>query len=200
MTPELPTNLDPILNEYYATQFQDIPLASSPDQTVLPWNIPPETGQYLYDLVLRTRPLRILEIGTGTGCSGLWMGLAANQYNGHIDTIDYFDDKILIARDWFDRAGLSQTITVHHCRALEYLQTYAGESYDMVFLDADRTSYHKYLPYLIEHTTPHTTIICDNAIDHAHNFEYFIQRLSDYPDLSHELIDVGDGLLCITRT
>jgi len=52
------------------------------------WNVPPQDGRFLYDLILARGYKRGLEIGTSNGYSGLWLGLALRKNGGKLITIE----------------------------------------------------------------------------------------------------------------
>ncbi|MCO5613706.1 hypothetical protein L7F22_067984 [Adiantum nelumboides] len=50
----------------------------------------------------------------------------------------YFED---LARPYFEKAGVSSKIDVKVGKALDFLQSYDGEPFDLIFIDADKTGY-----------------------------------------------------------
>jgi predicted O-methyltransferase YrrM len=173
--------------------------SKDPDSLILPWNIPPVAGQFLYDLVLEKRPQHILEMGTSTGYSALWLGAAAQNYGGHINTVDYFDRKIPIATKNISDAGLNDTITIHHGRIIPLMEATPDNYYGFVFMDADKSNYHHYLPHLLRIMTPDGIIVADNAINFASHMTDFVELCKNNKELTVELLDVGNGLLVVRR-
>ena len=54
-----------------------------------PWGITEEQGRLIYDFILRTKPVEILELGTGVGTSACYMAAALDELGaGRITTID----------------------------------------------------------------------------------------------------------------
>lgn len=166
----------------------------SSEEKILPWNISPQTGEYLFDLVLSRKPARILELGTSTGYSTLWLGAAAQSYAGTIDTADYYDRKVEIAKKFIQKAGLENIITIHHIRIATFLKSRKDEEYDFIFLDADKNNYHNYLPELLRVMKPKSILVVDNAISHGDRMKSFFDMCDTSKHISVELVPVGSGL------
>ena len=155
-------------------------------------NITPDTGQLLAILIRATRARRILEIGTSNGYSTLWLAWAASDTDGQVETIEANADKVAMARANFERAGLSQRITLQHGTALEILGGLAGP-YDLIFLDADRSSYLAYYEHLLRLLRPGGLLDTDNVVSHANELVEFLGRLRSDPRLESVTLPVGNG-------
>lgn len=166
----------------------------SSEEKVLPWNISPETGKYLFDLVMEHKPAKILELGTSTGYSTLWLGAAAQSYEATIDTVDYYDRKIEIARNYIQKAGLENIVNIHHTRIATFLKTVKAEEYNFVFLDADKNNYHNYLPELLRVMKQGSMLVVDNAINYKDRMIDFLTMCNENENLKTELVSVGTGL------
>jgi predicted O-methyltransferase YrrM/mRNA-degrading endonuclease toxin of MazEF toxin-antitoxin module len=171
----------------------------SSEEKVLAWNISPETGKYLFDLVVKHKPTRILELGTSTGYSTLWLGAAAQSYGGTIDTVDYYDRKIEIAKKYIQKAGLDNMVTVHHTRIATFLESVKSEEYSFVFLDADKNNYHNYLPELLRVMKQGSLLVVDNAINYRDRMKEFVMICESSNNLKVELLEVGSGLLFVSK-
>lgn len=166
----------------------------SSEEKVLPWNISPETGKYLFDLVVNRKPARILELGTSVGYSTLWLAAAAQSYGGIIDTVDYYDRKIEIAKKYIQKAGLENVVTVHHARIATFLESVKSEEYDFVFLDADKNNYHNYLPELLRVMKKGSMLVVDNAENYKHRMIKFLELCEKEESFTTVFVDVGTGL------
>ncbi|MEV1287136.1 O-methyltransferase [Micromonospora sp. NPDC049679] len=83
----------------------------------------------------------VVEIGTGTGVSGLWL-LRGMRDDGVLTTIDVENEHQRIARRIFMEAGFAPSRTrIINGRALDVLPRLADGVYDMVFVDADCAEY-----------------------------------------------------------
>ena len=95
------------------------------------------TGAHLALVVSALGAKAIVEAGTGSGLSGLWL-LAGNK-QAVLATIDTEGDHLTAAKASFKDGKIASTRTrVIHGRAAEVMSNMADAAYDLVFLDADR--------------------------------------------------------------
>jgi len=107
-------------------------------------------------------PQRILEIGTYTGYSAICLarGLAPG---GLLHTIDHNPELEDFARQYIDKAGLSDRIILHTGEALEVIPA-LEERFDMVFIDADKENYVRYFDLAMDKLRPGGVILADNVL------------------------------------
>jgi caffeoyl-CoA O-methyltransferase len=119
-------------------------------------------GRVLEMLSRMIKPSNILEIGTFTGYSGICLarGLAPG---GTLHTIDIDDEIVLIAREFFEKAGLDKSILVHTGDAREIIPALAIK-FDLVFIDGDKAHYPDYLDAVIDKMNPGGIILADNVL------------------------------------
>ena len=103
-------------------------------------NITRDTGEFLVVLVRAIAARRVLEIGTSNGYSTLWLADAARGLGGSVTTVEFAEYKIGLASANFERSGLSPFIMLVHDDAGRLLQRSDSSAYDLVFLDAERSS------------------------------------------------------------
>lgn len=122
----------------------------------------PLQGKFLELLSRILRPARILEIGTFTGYSAICLcrGLAPG---GILHTVDISDETAVIARSYFDRAGLGDRIRMHTGDARTIVPT-LGETFDLVFIDGDKEQYLDYYHAVFDHVAPGGVILADNVL------------------------------------
>lgn len=111
-------------------------------------NIPivgPVVGELLFILVVATKAKKILELGTATGYSALYLARACEQIDGHVVTLESNIDMAARAKHNFQKAGLSDRIEIHVVEASEVLPQ-LKESFDFIFLDIEKRDYIKVLP------------------------------------------------------
>jgi predicted O-methyltransferase YrrM len=106
-------------------------------------NVPARDGQLLYDLIIKGRYTRALEIGTSTGHSGIYMAWALSKTGGRLITIDIDERRHRQAVENFKRAGLSAYIDARLADAHELVRELEGP-FDFVFSDADKGWYTNY--------------------------------------------------------
>ncbi len=117
-------------------------LDSHRDQWV-DWNVPEADGRVLYDLIIRHRYRRAVEIGTSTGHSAIWMAWALSQTGGKLITIEIDDERYRKALANFAAAGLSDYVDARLADAHQLVAELEGP-FDFVFSDADKGWYKNY--------------------------------------------------------
>lgn len=108
------------------------------------------------------RPRRILEIGTYTGYSAICLceGLAED---GKLITIDLNEELESFVRNIFSKSEYATRIDYRIGKALEILPGIT-ETFDMVFIDADKVNYHLYYDMVIDQVRPGGLIMADNVL------------------------------------
>jgi predicted O-methyltransferase YrrM len=105
----------------------------------------PVLGELLYILAAVTGAKRILELGTATGYSAIYLARGCEPNEGFVVTLETDSDMAAMARENFRRAGVSDRIEIHVANALEVLPQ-LQESFDMIFMDIEKQDYLKVLP------------------------------------------------------
>jgi len=119
-------------------------------------------GKILYMLCKMINPKRILELGTYTGYSAISMGLALGD-DALIHTIELRDEQEEIISKYIEKAGLNDKIYCHFGDAKTIIQT-IGETFDLVFIDADKREYPAYYEMVFDKVKPGGYIIADNIL------------------------------------
>lgn len=133
-------------------------------------------GQLMRMLVQMTGAKRILELGTFTGYSAICLASALPS-DGHLDTLELNDELEELILEGFDRAGLSETISLHigDCKqTLERFRTEMGLDnggevrsdmlYDIVYMDANKREYCEYYDLVFDMVRPGGLILADNVL------------------------------------
>lgn len=134
--------------------------ASMPNASM---QIAPEQGAFMAMLVQLTDARRILEIGTFTGYSSTVMALALPE-DGRITCLD-------VSREWTDRArqawadaGVADRVELRVGPAVETLAQLEDGSFDLAFIDADKTGYDAYYTGCLRVVRPGGLILIDNVL------------------------------------
>ncbi len=121
-------------------------------------------GVLLQWLVRLSGARRVLEIGTYTGYSALAMAEALPA-DGELVTCDNSPEHARIAQSYFDRSPHGRKITLRPGPALETLAALpATETFDFVFLDADKENYLNYYEALLPRLQPDGLLVVDNVL------------------------------------
>jgi predicted O-methyltransferase YrrM len=119
-------------------------------------------GRLLTALVAMHRPHSVLEIGTFTGYSALSMAEALPA-DGRIVTCDISEEHLAIARRHIAASPYAGVIEIRSGPALDTIETLPGP-FDLVFIDADKTSYSAYFEAALAKLAPDGVILVDNTL------------------------------------
>jgi predicted O-methyltransferase YrrM len=100
-------------------------------------NVTESDGKFLYDLILKKRYTRVLEIGTSTGHSGIWEAWALSKTGGSLITVEIEEFRHLAAARNFKAAGLDGLIDARLGDARKIVAELEGP-FDFIFIDADK--------------------------------------------------------------
>jgi predicted O-methyltransferase YrrM len=120
-------------------------------------------GKFLGVLARAIGARRILEIGTLGGYSTIWLARALVP-GGRLVTLEYSPEHAEVARANVARAGLQDVVEVRVGRALDTLPTLTGETFDLVFVDADKAPYPQYLDWAARLTRVGGLVVGDNVV------------------------------------
>jgi len=107
------------------------------------WNVPYSDGKVLYDVILKNRYTKAIEIGTSTGLSAIWIAWALSKTGGKLITIEIDEGRHKKALANFKEAGLSEYIEARLADAHDLVEKLEGP-FDFVFSDADKDWYKNY--------------------------------------------------------
>lgn len=149
----------------------------------------------------------IVEVGTGTGISGLWL-LRGMTEGGVLTSVDLEAEHQRLAREVFTDAGFaSQRFRLIAGAALDVLPRLTDAGYDLVFLDGDKVEYGEYFDEAIRLVRPGGVIAFDNALWHdrvadtsqrdpeTSAIRDMLKKVGEDDRLRSVLLPVGDGLL-----
>jgi predicted O-methyltransferase YrrM len=149
----------------------------------------------------------VVEVGTGTGVSGLWL-LRGMRSDGILTTVDIEAEHQRLARETFNEAGIpTQRARTIAGAALDVLPRLTDGHYDIVFVDGDKAEYAAYLKEALRLLRPGGVVAFDNALwhdrvadpsvrdDETLAIRELIREVGADDDLVPVLLPVGDGLL-----
>jgi len=106
-------------------------------------NVPETDGKLLYDIILKNKYTKALEIGTSTGHATIWMAWALSKTGGKLITIEINEERHNKALENFRQAGVSEYIDARLADAHQLVPRLKGP-FDFVFSDADKDWYKNY--------------------------------------------------------
>jgi len=171
--------------------------------------ISPEQGAVLALLAELVDARRYLEIGTFTGYSSLAVALAMPD-DGRIVCCDVSDEYTRMARRYWALAGVEDKVELRLGPALGTLDALladgAAGTFDLAFIDADKTGYRDYWERCVELVRPGGVIALDNVLwgglvadpgdDHASTraIREVNERVAADPRVRHVLLAISDGM------
>lgn len=129
--------------------------------------IAPDQGQFMQLLLKLMNAKKVIELGVFTGYSSLAMALALPD-DGEIIACDISKEWTDIAKHYWEEAGVSQKITLKLAPAIDTLKQLLSENkkntFDAVFIDADKVNYLDYYELSLELIRSGGLIIIDNTL------------------------------------
>ena len=165
-----------------------------------------EQAAFLRFLVTVSGANQILEIGSFTGYSALAMA-SALPADGTLIALDRSEEWTTIAKRYWEQAGLSDRIHLRIGDAAESLAAMPEEpTFDLVFVDADKTGYPEYLELVVPRMNQGGVLVADNTLrrglvadpeDTSESIEAvrrFNDRITADDRLEAQLLPLFDGL------
>jgi caffeoyl-CoA O-methyltransferase len=162
-------------------------------------------------LARATGARRAIEVGTFTGMSAVAMARGMGP-EGRLICCDVSEEWTAIAREFWQRAGLSDRIELRLGPALETLRALPAEpAFDMAFVDADKTGYRDYYDELVPRLRVGGMLVADNTLqggrvldpDPDDRSTAAIQRFNEHargdPRVQVVLLPIGDGVSIIQK-
>lgn len=166
------------------------------------------SGKLLTFLCRNLNAMKVLDVGVFTGCSAYAMALGLPQ-EGKVIACDVSREYADIGRPYWDRGGVADKIDLHIAPALqtlnELLDQGEGESFDMVFIDADKENYTNYYELGYQLLRKGGVIVVDNTIWDGKVYDSAVkdkstvairqvnERMSSDPRVEYMLLSFGDG-------
>lgn len=122
-------------------------------------------GRFLSMLVSMTGSKDILEIGTFTGYSAVCLAYGLGE-EGHVDTLEINDELEELIREGWERAGVTDRITLNLGNAVETLRHFSeqGRNFDLVYIDANKREYVDYYDLILPMLRPGGVILVDDVM------------------------------------
>ena len=152
----------------------------------------PETAELLALLVKATGARRLLEIGTSIGYSTIWLADAAEATGGALVSVELDPGRSSTARANLARAGVDADLRVED--AAETLRGSDDESWDLIFLDAERPAYAGYWPDVLRSLAPGGLVAVDNVMSHADQVEELLAIMAAEGAVTTTQVPIGAGL------
>lgn len=167
-------------------------------------SVRPFEGRLLQFLVRLSGARRVVEIGALAGYSGVWLARALPS-DGRLYTLERNARHAALARQSFQRAGVSERVELLEGAALDSLATLAARGpFDLVFIDADKASYPAYLEWaahnlrvgglVAAHNAFRSGQVLDPQSDDDRIMDEFNRALAQHPRFDGMILAIGDGM------
>lgn len=160
--------------------------------------ISPEVGRFLLTLALANGSRTIVEVGTSSGYSTLWLALAARQLDGRVITFEIDPAKVELARATFAEAGVEDVVDLRPTDGVAGLAAMAVSA-DLVFLDSEKDDYERLLEPAILALRPGGLLVADNLTSHEEDLAGFRDAALADPRLTGLVVPIGRGELVAVR-
>ncbi len=167
-------------------------------------------GRILKMFCRMSRPEKILEIGTYTGYATLCLAEGLSE-TGIIHTIEINDELEDFVLKYFNQSLCKDKIKLHIGDAMEIIPL-LNETFDMVFIDADKRLYSEYYDLVFDKVRPGGLIIADNTLwdgkvlEEAHEndkqtigIKQFNEKIAKDKRVEKVIIPLRDGLTLIMK-
>ncbi|MHC4326609.1 MAG: O-methyltransferase, partial [Planctomycetota bacterium] len=145
-------------------------------------SVPPDDGKVLRLLAEATGARNIVEIGTSNGYAALWFCVALRTTGGKLTTFEIDPERILLALENFERAGVTRLVKVIQGDAHKTV-TNLTEPIDIVFLDADKSGNLDYLNKLLPLVREGGLILAHDTTDSASRMQDYLKAVTTNPAL-----------------
>jgi predicted O-methyltransferase YrrM len=166
-------------------------------------------GKLLEMISCMIQPKRILEIGTFSGYSALCLAKGLTT-GGQLHTIELREEDASVAKGFFNKSSFSNQIILHTGNALTILPE-LRETWDLVFVDADKVSYIEYFKLVLPWVRQNGFILADNIFFHGEvltsevkgksgkAIKEFNEFIRERNDIDKMIITLRDGLYLIRK-
>ncbi len=167
-------------------------------------------GRFLSLISWMIRPRRILEIGTYTGYSALCLAEGLTN-DGKLITIDHNQELEDFARSYWRQSSLNDKINLRIGLAADVIPT-LDETFDLVFIDADKRNNTLYFNLVIDKLRPGGFILADNVLWSGKVIEplkpsdldtmavlAFNEMVQNDPRVENVLLPVRDGIMMMRK-
>ena len=169
-------------------------------------------GRLLVMLTKMIDPRRVLELGTFTGYSALCFAEGSGA-GTTIDTVEVDDEYADELRELFATSPYGDKITLHIGDAEDYLEGCRDESYDLIFIDANKRRYTAYYEASLRGLRPGGYILADNTLwsskvaenastshdAQTEGIRAFNELVAGDPRVEKVILPIRDGLTIIRK-
>ncbi len=157
-------------------------------------NIAPENGQFLSILIRAIQAQHVLEVGTSNGYSAIWIASALKQAGGQLITLESDRKRAAEAQAHLNEAGLANIVEIRVGNAIEEIPR-CEPTFDLVFLDAKKNEYLRYLELVLPKIRSGGIIVADDTVTMRNEMLDYVDFVFNTPLLNSVDIPLDDGII-----
>jgi len=153
-----------------------------------------EDGRFLRVMIAATGAKRVLEVGGAYGYSAIWMGLGLRETGGRLTSIEFDPARARLAAANIRTAGLSDIVTVVAGDAFAEVPKLGG-TFDLVFVDAWKRDYKRFLDLLLPRIAPRGLFLAHNVVNKQDEMRDFLAAIKNDSRLLTTIVaPSGEGI------
>ncbi len=163
------------------------------------WQIPVDGAEYLKQTVLRLKPKTILEIGTSSGYSSLWLAeglLESGLTDSQIITIESNAGRFEFASENFKKANLGNLIQQLKGHAPEAIPS--DLKFELAFFDGTKSQTGGFFDAVWPNLALGGEILVDNVISHTEKMQPFFDHLAKQ-NIPYQILEIGAGICRVKK-
>jgi predicted O-methyltransferase YrrM len=161
------------------------------------WNIKETDGKILYDLIINNGYKNVLEIGTSTGHSTIWMAWALSKTGGKITTIEIDKKRHQRAMENIKKTGLEKYVNAKLGNAHQLVDDLEGP-FDFIFSDADKDWYTEYAKKLLPKLKAGGCFTAHNVLNGYGGVQEFLNYMKNQPNLETTINSASNSGISIS--
>jgi predicted O-methyltransferase YrrM len=162
-------------------------------------NIAPENGQFLSILIRSIQAQNVLEVGTSNGYSTIWLAAALKETGGKLITLEFDPKRAAEAQAHLKEVNLDDIVEIRVGNALDEIPK-CDTTFDLVFLDAQKDEYLRYLELVLPNIRSGGIIVADDTMTMRDEMLDYVEFVFDTPLLHSVDIPLDDGIILSYRT
>ncbi len=162
-------------------------------------NIAPENGQFLSILIRSIQAQSVLEVGTSNGYSAIWLAAALKETRGRLITLEFDPKRAEEAHAHLKEAGLEEIVEIRIGNAIDEIPKY-DTTFDLVFLDAEKAEYLRYLELVLPNIRTGGLIVADDTVTMRNEMLDYVEFVFNTPLLNSVDIPLDDGIILSYKT
>ena len=162
-------------------------------------NIAPENGQFLSILIHAIQAQNVLEVGTSNGYSTIWLATALKETGGRLITLEFDPKRAAEAQAHLKEVNLDEIVEIRVGNALDEIPK-CDTTFDLVFLDAQKDEYLRYLELALPNIRAGGLIVADDTVTMRDEMPDYVEFVFNTPLLNSVDIPLDDGIILSYRT